>query len=676
MCACMKGYGKNGRILNRLTAVCMAVLLVFGGVALAPETLAASVSTAHAYIYTNKNCSMPQTGTAKTVFFLVDFPDYRNKDKALTAQAVQEAYFSADETGITGYYQRSSFGALTIQGTAYGWYTAKQNRSAYTGEGGDEKLYQETIAYYQKRGVDFSAFDGDKDGVIDCVYLLFAGGDTGYNSDWWSYTGYLGDASYTVDGKTLGSYVKLAENDTMVAIHETGHALGLWDYYQTDESSTVSYGIGGHDMMDDNTGDHNALSKILLGWLTPQVILGSSISHTISVSLKSSAEGDCAVFFPDGKADYGGEYYVIEYLTADGFCAEDGLLEESAFRVLHVQGTDAQGRLQVSFVEADRNGSVAGLEKWQEGDLFGTGMTFSTELQNVPYLLFLGSISPSEEEELGMLCFLTQEQQAEKEQEISCDTSTILLKKNMAYSPIVTDESGVSINRKVNWLSVSPEIAQVGTTGCITAKKAGHAVIIGTMEWDAKGNISIIIIDVYVVSSLKSICFSASKQSLYPGSKAKMSITVDGVDLTDSLKISWSVSNSRLSVNGKGTITANKVGLSTVKATLQGGIILTNQLTIDFSTLKAKAVQSGTRAVTVSWNQVKGATGYSVYRYNYLTKEDPVLIATIKSANTLSYTDKKLTKNGSYAYQVFAFDASQSQTVYSDGSGWKNIKLS
>ncbi len=674
----MTNRGKNRRVIDQLISLCMAALLAFGGMALPDAASAASqVGTAHAYIYTNKNCSMPQTGTAKTVFFLVDFPDYRNNDSSLTAQAVQKTYFSTDADAITGYYQRSSFGALTIKGTAYGWYTAKQNRSAYVGKEGDKRLYQEVVSYYQKRGVDFSSFDGDKDGVVDCVYLLFAGGDTGYDSDWWSYAGYLEDASYQVDGKTLGSYVKLAANDTMTAIHETGHTLGLWDYYHTDDKNTVSYGIGGHDMMDDNTGDHNALSKILLGWMTPRVVLGSSISHTISVSVGSSAKGECVVLFPDGKADYGGEYYVIEYLTADGLYAGDELLEEGAFRVLHVQGTDAQGRLQVSFVEADRDGSVLGQKKWERSDLFHTGMILSTELENAPYLLFLGNMALSEgEETFGTLCFLTQEQQVEKEQELSCDTSTVLLKKNMAYSPIVTDEKGVSINRKMSWLSVSPEIAQVSETGRITAKKSGHAVIIGTMDWGTKENLSIVIIDVYVVSSLKSISFSASRQTLYPGSKAKMTIMVNGVDLTDALKISWSVSNTRLSVNQKGTITANKVGLSTVKASLQGGIILTNQLTVNFSPLKVKAVQSGTKAVTVSWNQVKGATGYCVYRYNYLTKEDPVLVATIKKADTLSYTDKRLKKNGSYAYQVFAFDASQPQTVYSDGSSWKNVKLS
>ena len=52
--------------------------------------------------------------------------------------------------------------------------------------------------------------------------------------------------------------------DSHVLIHETGHMLGLNDYYNTYGDSTYSP-LGGLDMMDGDFGDNNPYSKILLG---------------------------------------------------------------------------------------------------------------------------------------------------------------------------------------------------------------------------------------------------------------------------------------------------------------------------------------------------------------------------------------------------------------------------
>lgn len=80
----------------------------------------------------------------------------------------------------------------------------------------------------------------------------------------------------------------------------------------------------------------------------------------------------------------------------------------------------------------------------------------------------------------------------------------------------------------------------------------------------------------------------------------------------------------------------------------------------------AKVVAENLEAgVRVSWQRVNNAFGYALYRNN--TK-----IATLNGANTLSYSDKKATKNGvKYTYKVTAFGSggemspkSKSATVY------------
>ena len=60
------------------------------------------------------------------------------------------------------------------------------------------------------------------------------------------------------------SYNQDAKLDSTVYIHETGHLLGLDDYYDYNDDIGPRGGIGKTDMMENNIGDHSSLSKILL----------------------------------------------------------------------------------------------------------------------------------------------------------------------------------------------------------------------------------------------------------------------------------------------------------------------------------------------------------------------------------------------------------------------------
>ena len=83
--------------------------------------------------------------------------------------------------------------------------------------------------------------------------------------------------------------------DPIVVIHETGHALGLPDYYDYDDTVGPRGGVGGLDMMDGNWGDHNCFSKFLLDWMTPTVVSGG----LNTVSLRSAGSfGEAVLFMP------------------------------------------------------------------------------------------------------------------------------------------------------------------------------------------------------------------------------------------------------------------------------------------------------------------------------------------------------------------------------------------
>ena len=96
-------------------------------------------------------------------------------------------------------------------------------------------------------------------------------------------------------------------------------------------------------------------------------------------------------------------------------------------------------------------------------------------------------------------------------------------------------------------------------------------------------------------------------------------------------------------------------GVYYVKVTADAGVTSNiATLTIVPQTAKITTVANATSYMTVSWNKVNKASGYYVYRSTNGKKFTK--IATVKSANTAKYSDKKATKNGQkYVYKVVTY---------------------
>ena len=94
------------------------------------------------------------------------------------------------------------------------------------------------------KSVDFSKYDGDKDGTVDMFYVIFAGGGSNFGNDqrlvWPHASYYRGE----LDGVRFGRYACSTElygrptSKTIDGIgticHEFSHVLGLMDEYDTD----------------------------------------------------------------------------------------------------------------------------------------------------------------------------------------------------------------------------------------------------------------------------------------------------------------------------------------------------------------------------------------------------------------------------------------------------------
>jgi len=269
---------------------------------------------------------MPTTGNVNMFVLLIEFSDMPHLSPVDDQANIVPEIFGAEGAGggypyesLAAYYQRASYGLLNLQGAVIGWYNTGQPRSAVEETStGRHNLIKEALSSFDASH-DFSVYDNDGDGDIDYFAVVWTGPHGAWASFWWGYQTSFYDASYTLDGKSLRKYSWQWESysypsgsfSPKVLIHETGHALGLPDYYDYNGSVGPDGGVGNLDMMDANWGDHNCFSKFVLDWLTPAVI---SCKGTVpSISLRSSASyGDALLIMPDASGSAFEEFFMVQ----------------------------------------------------------------------------------------------------------------------------------------------------------------------------------------------------------------------------------------------------------------------------------------------------------------------------------------------------------------------------
>lgn len=297
--------------------------------------------------------TMPSIGVAKPVVLLVDFPDHR-RPRLVEKNDIQKGLFSLDNYGsLSSYYFRSSYGRLKIEGEVLDWYRAKNNRNSYT----PEDIMKEALQYHISNGLDIDKYDSNNDSIIDSVIVIWAGS---LDSSNFNYNGAFRSVWRRIDqpfkkniegyiyvpGLTIYSIVKPIDITTTSLIHETGHLLGLSDYYSYDREEKLNNdlsftggalegGLGTMDMMDSNIGDHNAYSKYMLGWIDPIVV--DDIKNIDKVlKLRSTSIYQDAIFIKlRNEKSLLNELFVVELITKDhNFSSLH--LENSVIRIMHV----------------------------------------------------------------------------------------------------------------------------------------------------------------------------------------------------------------------------------------------------------------------------------------------------------------------------------------------------
>ncbi|MTK64581.1 MAG: M6 family metalloprotease domain-containing protein, partial [Methanobacterium sp.] len=284
------------------------------------------------YVPTNWKGGLPSTGNVKVPVLLIDFPDYPHGVNETVAQADSKFFGDGNPNNypyesLKNYYLRSSYGKLNITGTVYGWYTASHVRSYYSNLSssgnfgiGNEALIMEAVNYFHNQGVNFAQYDNDNNGIIDSLFVKWTGPDNGWANFWWAYqSNWEVNTAFTVDGKKFNKFVWSwysnsnqgnPSDSIRTDIHETGHLLGLPDYYDYKAGTGPDGGVGGLDMMDSNWGDHNCFSKYILGWINPQIV--SSGTKKIVLN-PSGTTADSLIIMPGASTNPYKEYFMVQF---------------------------------------------------------------------------------------------------------------------------------------------------------------------------------------------------------------------------------------------------------------------------------------------------------------------------------------------------------------------------
>ena len=280
---------------------------------------------------------LPSQGNAKLLILYVDFPDCRYRFEPTAAQIENAAFGESNPENANypfdsarGFYERASKGAMQLSGRAFR-YTAKYPVSSYPDVAGRQKLLAETCQALDAQ-YDFSEFDGDQDGYIDAT-LLSVPTEAG-NENWWPCAGAYGHDDFRIDGKMFGHFITgnaqiesstSCYNFNSKLVHEMGHCMGLPDYYLyvwENEDNQGMHGKAGFELMEDNSTDLSCVSKLQLGWYSPEQILTYSPEDgekTFTLYNAQTNSGNTVIIpYSSGIRNYHGEYMMLEYVTQTG----------------------------------------------------------------------------------------------------------------------------------------------------------------------------------------------------------------------------------------------------------------------------------------------------------------------------------------------------------------------
>lgn len=302
----------------------------------------------------------PLTGSPKSLVLLVGFQDLpfgQSRDDFY--KLLNESGYSYN--GATGscrdYFIAASDSLFQPQFDVYGPFTVPGKMADYGAESGNShdtdpySMVIDACVTAAENGVDFSQYDTDNDGVLDNVFIYYAGhnqAEGGPANSIWPHKASVAWRNVKVDDKYLATYACTSEysgsGGTRRAsigtfCHEFGHVLGLPDLYDTEyKYYTVSnWSImcsGNYNNNGRTPPTYSAYERFFLGWLAPEQLTEKGL-----YSMEPLLETNQAYLIADKTHNLNGgspnpsEFFILEYRTKIGW---DTYLPGSGMLVWHI----------------------------------------------------------------------------------------------------------------------------------------------------------------------------------------------------------------------------------------------------------------------------------------------------------------------------------------------------
>ena len=342
----------------------------------------------------------PHEGSPRAVVILAEFCDHPfslvNPKRSFEQYFMKEGNLNdfgnrenSNVSSVRDYFSNVSFGKFTPQFDVYGPVTLPDSLKVYGGsEAGGKgenmsKLFTDACTLMDD-SLDFSQYDGNDDGKVDLVIIIYAGYSqsiTGNSNECiWPKSGTLSAGSY--DGKRVARYAVNAEligfpncyssapykriNGIGTMCHEFCHTLGLPDFYPTNSSvKGDNQGMEYWSLMDSGNYLSNGCSPVslnawereALGWITVE-----DLTETGDVTLKSIDDGGTAYRIYNDEDASRHEYFLIENIQNIGHNAAQkghGMLvyhvdyDETKFSLNNNRVNNEKGHPRMTVVPAD-----------------------------------------------------------------------------------------------------------------------------------------------------------------------------------------------------------------------------------------------------------------------------------------------------------------------------------
>ena len=392
--------------MKKFLLICSALFIAY--------TSAMNAATSGARVYPEK-----------VLVVLAQFSDVPF-DEASTKEAFSDFFNGANYNygGATGsiqqYFSDQSYGQYVPQFDVVGPVTLPRKRVYYgaNDEYGDDQAKEDLIAdaceLAHNKGTDFTPYDGNGDGFVDAVIVVYAGqGEDSKQPDYVYPMAAVVEDDVLFDNKLISLYAcvpELNEKKNRAGIGEMvyqfSHILGLPTLSDTEGGDEKT--LGDWDVMDhgcyNNGGNtpaaYSAYERFYLGWLEPILL-----NEPMNVRLEDlNKAGECAIVTRTGQTNLIGdnpdprEFFILEnrqqsgwdmYLPGHGLLLTkiDYVKSRWAGDEVNVQ-IKGKPSLLVDIIEADGketkykadapdNGYLG-----KPGDAFPTGATSKTMFSN------------------------------------------------------------------------------------------------------------------------------------------------------------------------------------------------------------------------------------------------------------------------------------------------------